>query len=177
MPPRLIVRRWLPLMTRLTNILAIGLIGLILSSSTTEQRKFKGDLHFKFESLGTYYNMDSLAVQRFDRILDSLMKLDKKHVPREATAHVWFYGQLKTLGLIYKPYFQIRVDSATEYIVFAKPTEYNKVKDFKRDDLIREKMKVQIELTGEIIDLKTIKVIDCSTIDKVDKVSGKTYWK
>lgn len=164
-------------MIRLTYILAIGLPGLILGSSTTELKKFKGDLHFKFNSMGTYYNMDSLAVQKFDRILDSLMKLDKQQVPREAKAHVWFYGQLKTLGLIYKPYFQIRVDSATEYIVFTKPTEYNKVKNFKRDDLVKEKMKVQIELTGEIIDLKTIKVIDCSTIDKVDKVYGKTYWK
>jgi hypothetical protein len=176
-PPRPIAKRWLPFMTRLTYILALGLIGLGLVSSTIEKRKFKGDLYFKLISIGSFYQADSLKVKKFERTLDSLMRLDKGKLSKDDIELVTIYGGLKKHGLIDKPVFDLRIDSTTTYIVYTSSTEFNKIKDFKRADLINENKKVKIELTGEIINLGTLNVLSCSTIDKVEKVDGKTYWR
>jgi hypothetical protein len=164
-------------MNRLTYILTIGLVGLILSSSTVEKRKFEGDLYFKLISIGSYYNADSFSVKRFDRTLDSLLKVDKQKLSKDNLELVKVYGGLKQHGLIHKLSFNIKIDSITNYIVYVNEAEFNKVKDFKQDDLIKENKKVRVELTGEIVNLGTLNVIACSTIDKVEKVEGKTYWR
>jgi hypothetical protein len=164
-------------MKPLTTIVTIGLVGLLLFSSTFEKRKFKGDLYFKLISIGSYYNADSLVIKKFDRTLDSLMKLDKGKLSKDNLELVEVYGGLKRHGLIHKPFFDLKINSTTTYIVYTNQAEFNKIKDFKLDQLIKENKKVQIELSGEIINLGTLNVLSCSTIDKVEKVDGQTYWE
>ncbi len=131
-------------MNRLTYILIIGLLGPILYNLTIEKRKFKGDLYFKLISIGSYYNAVSVSVERFDRTLDSLLKVDKHKLSKNNLEGVKVYGGLKKYGLIYKPFFNLKIDSATSFIVFASEPEFNKVKDVKLDDLIKDNKKVQV---------------------------------
>lgn len=164
-------------MTRPTYILAIGLIGLTLNSSTVEKRKFKGDLYFKLISIGSFYKADSVKVRKFVKSLDSLMKTDQSLLSKDNQELVKVYGGLRKNGLIDKPFFNLRVDSATIYMVYTSETEFKKISDYKQSDLQRDNKKVQIELTAEIINFGTINVLNCSTIDKAEKVDGKTYWR
>lgn len=163
-------------MNRLKYILAIVLTGLILCSSTPVKRKFRGELYFKLISLGNFYKADSLRVKKFKESLDSLTKIDQKMLSEDNLELISIYGGLIKNGLIDKPFFNLRVDSATTYIVYTSPAEFKKVSDYHRNDLLNENKKVQIELTGEILNLGTLNVINCSRIDKVEKVDGKTYW-
>ncbi len=157
-------------------MLAFGLIGLILCGSTLQKKKFKGDLYFKLITIGSYCNADSTDIKKFDNTLDSLMKVDKSLLSKDDLELVDIYGGLKKNGLIDKPFFNIRIDSMSGYIVYTSPSEFMKVKDFNHDDLIKENKKVRLELTGEVVNLGTINVLYCTSIDKLEKVDGKTYW-
>lgn len=163
-------------MKRLPLIFTISIIGLILSSTVIQPRKFKGELYFKLINIGSYYNADSSNIIKFERTLDSLMKVDPQQLSKDNLAFVNIYGGLKKHNLIYKPSFDLKVDSAI-YIVYVDSTEFNKVKHFDRNQLISENKKVELELVGEIINLGALNVISCSTIEKVEKVDGKTYWR
>ena len=163
-------------MKRLAIIFTTGFIGLLLCGSTIEQRKFKGDLYFKLVTIGSYYHVDSVAAKNFDRTLDSLMKTDREKLSKSNRDLVSIYSGLKQHGLIDKPFFDLRVNSKTAHIVYTSSTEFNKIKDFNLDSLLSNNKKVRIELTGKIIYLGDLKVLSCSTIDKVKKVDGKTYW-
>lgn len=167
-------------MNKLTKIFSIGLIGLLLLSAAINKsaaigkRTFKGDLCFPFRIIGDgYYGLDSLFVKKFDRYLDSLVMLDKREITEDDLKFANFYSGLKKHELIDKPYFYLKID-ATTYTVYTDLTELNKIKDFKRGELIKEKKKVQIELTGKIINIEGEKVISCSRIDRVEKVDGIT---
>lgn len=163
-------------MKRLPFIFTISIIGLALCSTIIQPRKFKGELYFKLINIGSYYNADSSTIIKFERMLDSLMKLDPHQLSKDNLALVNIYGGLKKHNLIYKPTFDLKIDTTT-YIVYVDSTEYNKVKHFDRNQLISENKKVELELMGEIINLGKINVISCSTIEKVEKVDGKTYWR
>lgn len=171
-------QRWVPfIMKRLTYITTFGLLGLIFCNGTIGQQKFKGDLYFKLISIGSFYKADSVKVKMFEKTLDSLMKIDQKQLSKDNLELVKVYGGLKKNGLIDKPFFNLRVDSTTIYIVYTNETEFKKVSEYNHNDLLKENKKVKIELTGEIINLGTLNVLNCSTIDKVEKVDGKTYWR
>ena len=105
------------------------------------------------------------------------MKTDQSLLSKDNQELVKVYGGLRKNGLIDKPFFNLRVDSATIYMVYTSETEFKKISDYKQSDLQRDNKKVQIELTAEIINFGTINVLNCSTIDKAEKVDGKTYWR
>ncbi|MBK8925939.1 MAG: hypothetical protein IPM74_08515 [Crocinitomicaceae bacterium] len=162
-------------MKKLTIIFTIGLIGLLMLSASADKRKFKGDLYFKLISSGSYYNADSLVIKLFDNNLDSLMKIEKGKLSEDDLEFVNYYSGRKEYGLIDKPYFDLKVDS-TMYSVYTDLDQFNKVKDFSRSELTKANQKVQIELTGKILDLGNVNVISCSTIDRVKLEDGTTYW-
>jgi hypothetical protein len=164
-------------MRRLAYTVTLGLLGLIFCGWTIGQQKFKGDLYFKLISVGSFYKADSIKVKKFEKSLDSLMKMDQKQLSKDNLELVKVYGGLRKNGLIDKPFFNLRVDSTTIYIVYTNETEFKKIGDYNHNDLLKENKKIQIELTGEIVNLGTLNVLNCSTIDKVEKVDGKTYWR
>jgi hypothetical protein len=156
-------------------------IGQIFSCSTkvntVNGTQLTGDLYFKLISVGSFYKADSIAIERFSNCLDSLKSINKDSLTIDDKEAIDIYDGLKEKGLINKPFFHIKLDSGTTYIVYTDTTQYKKIEKFNQQELVNENKKVIIELTGEIVDLGTLRAIDCKTIDKVDKVDGKTYWR
>jgi hypothetical protein len=163
-------------MKTLTIIVTIGLIGLLVQGAATVERKFKGDLYFKLISFGSYYYADSISIKKCEQHLDSLMRLEDENMSADDLEFVNYFSALKEQGLIDKPYFELKIDSAI-YTVYTSLPEFDKVKGFKRNDLTKANKKVQIELTGKVLSVGKANIISCSTIDKVKVVDGITYWR
>jgi hypothetical protein len=155
----------------------IGQLGCSTEKSNDSTTHFTGDLFFKLISLGSFYQADSLQIAKFNHYLDSLKRINPNSLTGNDRETIDIFDGLRRHGLFEKPFFHIRVDSLTSYIVYVDTIEYKKIKDFARQELINENKKVKIELTGGLVNLGTLRVIDCRTIDKVEKLDGKTFWK
>lgn len=151
--------------------------GCSTEKSNDSETRFTGDLFFKLISLGSFYHGDSLAITKLNHYLDSLKSINPDSLTRNDKETLDIFDGLKRHGLIEKPFFHIRLDSLITYIVYVDTIEYKKIKDFGQQELINENKKIKIGLTGDIVNLGTLKVIDCSTIDKVEKLDGKTFWR
>ena len=110
-------------------------------------------------------------------MLDSLIGLEPHQLSKNDQELVIIYSGLRKHGLIYKPFFSLRIDSLTTYGVYADPVQFEKIKNFDRNQLIRDNKKVRIELTGKLLVLGSFPVIDCSSIVKAEVDDGKTYWR
>jgi len=168
-------------MGRLCKFLIIGLfIGQIFSCSTKvnfdNEVHLTGELYFKLINFDTFYEADSSAFEELSQYLDSLKSMHKDSLTNGDKEVIDIYDGLIEKGLIDKPSFHLKLDSVTTYIVYVDTTEYKKIEKFNRQELKNENKKVIIGLTGEIVNLGILRAIDCKTIDRVDKVDGKTDW-
>jgi|GEM_PF-4463702 hypothetical protein len=158
------------------TIVFICVKGLISCGSETEEKKFIGDLYFKLVNAGSTYGQDSISVRKINLTLDSLLKVDKKQLPKVNQEFLEIYGGLKDHSILDKPSFGLRVNSMNNYAVYTSPGEFDKVKNFTMDDLLKNGKKVGIELTGTVVRIGNLSIIKCSSIDQVKMTDGTTYW-
>ncbi len=168
-------------MRRLSKFIITGLfIGQIFSCSTKvnfdNEVHLTGELYFKLINFGSFYKVDSIAIEGLSHYLDSLESIHKDSLTNGDKEVIDIYNGLIEKGLMDKPSFYLKRDSVTTYLVYIDTTEYKKIEKFSLQELKSENKKVIINLTGEIVNLGILRAIDCKTIDKVDKVDGKTDW-
>ncbi len=168
-------------MRRLSKFIVTGLfIGHIFSCSTKvnfdNEVHLTGELYFKLINFATFYDADSIFIKGLSHYLDSLKSMHKDSLTNGDKEVIGIYDGLIEKGLIVKPSFYLKLDSVKTYIVYIDTTEYKKIEKFNRHELNSENKKVIISLTGEIVNLGILRAIDCKTIDKVDKVEGKSDW-
>lgn len=163
---------------KISTAILIGLtLGCVKSENESKETVFHGDLYFKLVSIGSLYNADSLMIDKISSTLDSLTTINTSSLSSNDENFISIYDGLRRHGLIYKPSFHLRIDSLTNYIVYADTTKYKKINDFNLQELINENKKVSLSLIGNIVELGRLPVIDCERIDVVELVEGKTYWK
>jgi hypothetical protein len=166
-------------MRRVVIVLPILFFLLILLSGcgpAEEEQKFNGDLYFKLVNVGSTYGQDSISARKINLTLDSLLKVDKKQLSKVDLDFLEIYGGLKEHSILDKPSFGLRVNSMNNYAVYTSPAEFDKVKNFSMDDLLKDGKKVEIELTGTVVRIGNLSLIKCTSIDQVKMTDGTTYW-
>ncbi len=165
------------LKSTITGLLTALTLFLSAQTKVSKEQEIKGDLYFKLIRLGSMYDADSANILKMNKLLYTMRTAREKSSVKTEDFFLDFYDLLEQNGLMKKPSFQIKIDSATIYTVFVDQNQYSKVDSFKLSDLEKKKMKVTVELTGKLLTLGNTTIIDCTKITKVDKISGKTHWK
>ncbi|MET4080470.1 hypothetical protein ABIB40_000410 [Pedobacter sp. UYP30] len=165
------------LKSTITGLLTALTLFLSAQTKVSKEKTIKGDLYFKMIRLGSMYDADSASILKMNNLLDTMRTVREKSSKKTDNNFLDFYDLLEQNGLMEKPSFQIRIDSATIYTVFVDKNEYGKVDSFKLSDLEKEKMRVTVELIGKVLTLGKTSIIDCSKINTVKEIKGKTYWK
>lgn len=155
------------IISMLTIMLAIS------SCQSNNKRTVEGDLYFKLIDIQRFFDAPDSILIRIESSIkpvnkDTLSEQDKK-----------IYGLLEFLldkRLLRKPFIRIRQDNGEIIMVFLDSKYYDKIKDFNRNDLIRDNKKIRIRV--EVVQLKFDSLIAYETVKliSIDKVDGKTYW-
>jgi len=140
-----------------------------------QQTNIKGELAFNKLSIGSLYEADSSIIIRFHNYVDSLKSMNRDSLNTQGKAILDIYGELEDRNLINKPFIDLKIDSINIYVTYIDTAEYEKIRHFDKESLLRDNKKIIIELTGEILPLGTIKVIDCKRIVSFEEVEGRTY--
>jgi len=135
-------------------------------------QEIQGELYFKFISLGSFHDFPDSSISKLESMIDSLSR--EKNLSEQDQKLLRTINILKDNKLIRKPYFQLKIDSTRFLTVYVSEEEYEKVKQFDRQELINENKKIDISLKGRIIEEG---IVDCSEILSTKKVDGKTFWR
>ncbi|WP_114778738.1 hypothetical protein [Botryobacter ruber] len=165
-----------------TRCIILGLLVLITiscetftanqSTPETKQEKLQGELMFKLISFGSLYGAPESAIQEYEQIIDSLSR--EENLPDNYRMFLADHQLQKEYGLLYKPYFHLKVDSAKVMTVWLNEEEYGKIKDFELKRLRQENKKVELSLVGHTIGEG---MFECTSVIEVNEVNGITYWK
>ena len=105
-------------------------------------------------------------------MIDSLSR--EESLPENYRRLLSNHHLLKEHGLLFKPYFHLKVDSAEFITIYISEEEYIKIKDFELKQLQEENKKVEISLVGHKI---SEGIFECTSIIRANEVNGTTYWK
>ena len=146
----------------------------IIGCQTNSKETVEGDLYFKL-----------IDFQRFFDAPDSILtKIETgiKTVNRDTLSEqdIKIYDLLQFVSdnnLLRKPFIRLRQDNGNIIMVFLDTSDYNKVKDYTHNDLVRDNKKIRIK--AEVSELKYDSLTAFETIKRIsiDKIEGKTYWK
>ena len=159
--------------------LGIGLVLLISCNSSSvsdnidkDQANIEGELYFKLVNFGSYYNVPDSLVLKMELYIDSL---EGSHSPSSENRKLLdVVHVLEENDLLFKPYFNLRIDSTKIVTVYLDEKEYLKINGFNHSDLLNERKKVLVQLKGKFV---TDGIISCEEIISTEKVEGKTYWR
>ena len=141
-------------------------------AQASASQEIEGELYFKFISMGIFHDFPDSSISKLESMIDSLSR--EKNLSEQDQKLIQTINILKDNKLIRKPYFQLKIDSTRFLTVYVSEEEYEKVKQFDRQELINENKKVDISLKGRIIEEG---IVDCSEILSTKKVDGKTFWR
>jgi hypothetical protein len=132
---------------------------------------FKGDLYFKLIDIGSLYNAPDSAVQHFEAIIAGMKA--ETGLSEDEKLFIQTIELLKKEKLLDKPYIKMKFDSQT-VTVYLNEEDFEEVKDYNLDELLRENRKVEISFEGRVIDNGIIK---CEKLHSTIKTAGQTEWK
>lgn len=156
------------------SLLAIFTICTLLGSSIVSKKKIvEGNLYFKLVDFPQFFDApDSIltkleAGEKFINT-DTLKEEDKK-----VNDLVQFLAYKK---LLRRPFIRLRQDDGKIIMVFLDPVDYDKVKNYNHQDLLRDNKKIRIKAEISEIDYDSLTVYKTLKIISVRKLDGKTYW-
>lgn len=168
------------------KLLTLILIGSIIiacrsghESSVSDAIVIEGDLSFKLLEFGSFYALADGLEDKIFHLIDSLEALPSSTLSEDEQELLRMVNLLKDNNLLFSPSFNLRTDEGN-YRVYLDSQEYDQIKLFKREDLVRENMKIKIRLKGQPVatDLKEApQLFRCLQILSIEKVPGKTYWR
>ncbi len=138
----------------------------------SEGEILKGELAFKLISIGSLYGATPLQVSEIERVTDSLRNVsdpgsDEARLPE-------IFDELKTAGLLYKPYFHLMTDSGNRVRVYTSEDEYERIKPYTLNDLQRNNHKVTLTLRGNYLKEN---LFVATAILEASEVEGETPWE
>lgn len=143
----------------------------LLIFSCADKETVKGDLFVKLVDFGSYYGMDDVQIERFDKYLDSVQESTDHGDDQKEFYH--FISRVKKNGLIKNPHIYLRLPSDSVVRIYLSEPEYDKVKDYTLRELQKKNQKVEIEL--EFVK-KDEGLYYSDHILHVNEVEGQTPW-
>ena len=115
--------------------------------SCQEKEYTHADLSFKLINMGSFYGADEAEIQIFEKLFDSIKK--DPDAGKEDKKLCDFFSRLKKNGLYTSPYIHLQIGPDSSLLVYLNETEYEKVKEYKADELLERMKKVSLELDIE----------------------------
>jgi hypothetical protein len=147
---------------------------LISGCQTDKKKTLEGDLYFKLIDFQRFYDAPDSILTKIETSeknvnKDTLTEQDKK-----------IYALLEFLTdkqLLRKPFVRLRQDDGKIVMLFLDKMDYEKIKDYNHNDLVRDNKRIRIN--AEVSELKydSFTAYENIKIISVDKIDGKTYWK
>lgn len=153
------------------KIISLIIIVFLIISCSNNEKEFEGDLYFKLIDIGSFYGFSDKEIKEFEESIDSVRF--SKIAKEEDLELVKLYDILKSNNLTESPWINLKTE--TDIVkVYLSESEYEKLKSFKRNELIENNQKVHLKLRA--INLEN-ELYYSSKIFEVELIKGETYWR
>lgn len=136
-----------------------------LISCKTEVKTVEGDLYFKLIDPYRVFDAPDSVLKKIETTASLVNKDDEV---------LRFMVEKR---LLRKPFIRIVDDNGEINIVFLNSADYEKIKDYTYDELIKENKKIRVRLEGLDLHHKSLKVYETSKLIAIEQIDGKTQWK
>lgn len=130
----------------------------------------EGDLFFQHISMMSLYGITDKQFYQFENEIDSIISSGNAR-PHELMLYEHF-DRLREKGLLRNPYVFLRMEPDSVMAVYLSESQYEKVKDYSLQELIKSHQKVSLKLLVEKLDER---VYYSDSIISASKVYGQTY--
>jgi len=139
-----------------------------LSIHAQEKETLEGDLYFGVFRVGSLYDQTKESITIINAIMDTI---DEKNATTEDKEFIEEYKLIKKKGFLYQPYVQLLIEEDSIIYIYLKQSDYNKIKIFKRKELITEREKIVIRIKYKrLIQNRLV----CRKILRISKIDGET---
>ena len=136
-----------------------------LISCKTEVKTLEGDLYFKLIDPYRVFDAPDSVLKKIEAT-SSLVNKDNEVLK--------FMVEKR---LLRKPFIRIIDDNGEIKIVFLNSADYEKIKDYNYNELIKENKKIRVRVEGLDLHHKSLKVYETSKLIAIEKIDGKTQRK
>lgn len=143
----------------------------ILVSCNLNTEIISGDLYFKQVDWLNYYGANDGNKQEVQELIRALKENNSLSVTEEKI--VKQHDKLEKLNLLDAPYVRIKTEKDVK-LVFMLEEDFEKVKEYKLQDLLETNQKVSLKIEVEEV---SSDVFLCKKIVELQKVSGVTPWE
>ena len=137
-------------------------------SDNQESKQIEGDLYYAWLRFGSFYNEPDSIIEQVKLYTDTV---NSKNLDSADLKALKMYKVLEKENLLYQPFIDFRLDNDSIIKVYFTNNDYEKIKIYKRQDLLNAKMKIRIRL--EVKDLGYGMVLDRKIIS-LQQVPGQT---
>src|SRR5690554_413067 len=143
----------------------------MLISCNSNTKIISGDLYFKQVDWLNYYGANDGDKQEVQELIRALKENNSLRVTEEKI--VKQHDKLEKLNLLESPYVRIKTEKDVK-VVFMTEDDFEKVKEYRLQDLLESNQKVSLKLEVEKVDDDFFM---CKKIIQLHKVSGLTPWE
>ena len=147
------------------------IIAIIVISCSSGTETINGDLYFKRIDFVNYYDANDSEKENIKNLIKSIRQNNSKTIEEEKL--IKHFDILESLNLLESPYIRIKTDKEVK-LVFMNKENFEKVKDFKLQNLLENNKKVNLKLE---VERKDSGVFLCKKIVEIQEISGKTLWE
>ena len=154
---------------RLSTIL-FSVIILFTSCKSHQQNNklIEGDLYYSWLRIGSFYNQPDSIIEKVKVYADTV---NRKLLDSNDLRFLKMYETLKAQNLLYNPYIELKLDNDSIIKVYFTNNDYEKIKIYRRQELIDTKKKIRIK--AEVKDLGKGMALSTNLIS-INKVDGET---
>jgi len=135
------------------------------SQDSRPTKRIEGDLYFSFFRIGNFYNQPDSVIQKVKLYIDTA---NRKLLDSSDLLDLARYDLLKKENLLFRPFIDLRLDNDSIIKVYLTNGEYEKIKIFKRQDLLDSKKKVRLILDVQNLGLGMALATKVISADKID---------
>lgn len=129
-----------------------------------EYTPLQGELTFKIRSINA---LPETVIKELDSLekVGNLDPFQKKALNIQRTIEKYNLNEM--------PSFYIKTDSTSIFKAYTTEKNFEKIKEYKLENLVRELKKVNLKIEGSVME----NLIICKEITEVEVVEGKTIWQ
>jgi hypothetical protein len=145
------------------------------SSDNRSTKKLEGDLYYSLFRIGNFYNQPDSIIQKAKLYLDTV---NRKLLDSSDLLDLTRYELLKKENLLYRPFIDLKLDNDSIIKIYLSSADYEKIKIFKRQDLLNAKKKVRLILDVHDLGLGmalATKIISANKIDAQTSRNNKKF--
>lgn len=166
-------------MIRLASTAILLLLLCRISLYPQHTKTFEGYLSFQWVEQGTYYILKDGLGEGFPAYVDSLLALPGSTLNKQEDRIALQAKLFKDYGMDELPHFTLQVADQL-YVVHCDSTQYDKVRGYKREALLKKQQRVKIRLEGQFTTEmipQLPNIIRSLKIESVKLEKGNTSWK